>query len=211
MEAVETMEKVEPQSPDLYELRLDYMESINNLNMVRGATDRALIATNRRVDQGGGSSCSEESRVSALMKACDAGFEYIDLELSTESIVEVTDDVKSRGANMIISHHDFNDTPKIEVLDKILCEEIELGADIGKIVGTATHQKDNLTYLNFLQRKQGCKLVCFGMGRLGVMSRVFSPLVGGAFTYASAQKKRESAPGQMTISELKKIYRLIGV
>jgi 3-dehydroquinate dehydratase len=45
----------------------------------------------------------------------------------------------------------------------------------------------------------------------GATSRILSPVFGGAFTYASIVKGREAASGQLTVSETKKIYRLLGV
>jgi 3-dehydroquinate dehydratase type I len=49
------------------------------------------------------------------------------------------------------------------------------------------------------------------MGQAGKISRILSPLFGGIFTYASVSKGRESAPGQLTITELREIYALLGV
>jgi 3-dehydroquinate dehydratase/shikimate dehydrogenase len=47
------------------------------------------------------------------------------------------------------------------------------------------------------------------MGELGVISRLLSPIFGGYFTYASVEKGKESAVGQFTVAETKKIYELI--
>jgi 3-dehydroquinate dehydratase len=44
------------------------------------------------------------------------------------------------------------------------------------------------------------------MGEKGKMSRVFSPLMGGAWTYASLGKDRVGAPGQLTVPELKSVW-----
>ena len=38
------------------------------------------------------------------------------------------------------------------------------------------------------------------------MSRIFAPLMGAAWTYASLSRKRASAPGQLTVRELKEIW-----
>jgi len=84
------------------------------------------------------------------------------------------------------------------------------GADICKIVGKATCQKDNLTYLNLIQENPSVSLVSLGRGRTGLLSRVGSPLVGAAYTYASSEAGRESAPGQLTVPELRQIYGIMG-
>jgi len=208
--AVEIVKELRPYQPDLIELRLDCMRSLHELQLVRESTDIQLIATNRRRDQGGHCSSSETDRVATLLHACDVGFDYIDLELTTESIDDVIEDVKSRGIGLIVSHHDLKGTPKKESLERIMRDEIELGADICKVIGTSRSPLDNLIYLDLLARTNE-NLVSFGMGKIGVMSRVFSPLFGGAFTYASAEPDRVSAPGQLTITELREIYRILGV
>jgi 3-dehydroquinate dehydratase type I len=82
---------------------------------------------------------------------------------------------------------------------------IRLGADVIKIVPFARSWEDNLTILSLIpfakERKQ--KIVAFCMGEKGKISRIFSPFLGAAWTYASLSKNRASAPGQLTIRELK--------
>jgi 3-dehydroquinate dehydratase type I len=145
------------------------------------------------------------------VSACEAGFEYIDVELTTGSIEKIGDDAKALGAKLVVSHHDFDATPGISELDGIMRRELEAGADICKIVGTARDHRDGLTYLRFILENPDVNLVSFGMGEAGVMSRIFSPILGGAYTYASAGVGEESAPGQLTISELRSIYKILGV
>ena len=55
----------------------------------------------------------------------------------------------------------------------------------------------------------GIKIVSFAMGDLGLISRVLCPLVGGDFTYASIEKGKESAAGQMTVEDLRKLYEMV--
>jgi 3-dehydroquinate dehydratase type I len=209
--AVETIERVQPYEPDLVEVRLDYMESEGGLTRIREATGLPLIATNRRRDQGGLHDGSEEDRIETLLDACEEGFDHVDLELTTRSIKDVGQTVKSHGAKLIVSYHDFAKTLEKGDLKEIMLQERRMGADICKIVGTSRTYRDNLTYLSFLDENPGADLVCFGMGEAGTMSRVFSPMFGGAFTYASARVGRESAPGQLAIADLKDLYRLLGV
>jgi 3-dehydroquinate dehydratase type I len=195
---------------DLLEIRFDLMKFSADLYEIRDVTDLPLIATNRRRDQGGLSVQIDADRVSMLMDACDAGFDFVDIELSTKSISEVVEKIKAKGKKIIVSHHDLESTPKLCELKKIMLDEIALGADICKIVGTSNSTADNLTYLRFLVEKKDDNLVSFGMGELGAMSRIFSPFFGGAYTYASLETGKESAPGQLTIAGLKEIYRILG-
>ena len=210
-QAVKAVQKVLPHEPDLIEIRLDYMEDIGDMTGIREATDLPLIATNRIREQRGLWEGPETKRIEALVSACEAGFEYVDVELTTGSIERIGDEVKALGANLVVSHHDFGATPGIAELDGIMRRELDAGADICKIVGTARDHGDGLTYLRFILENPDVNLVSFGMGEAGAMSRIFSPLFGGAYTYASAGAGEESAPGQLAISELRSIYKILGV
>jgi 3-dehydroquinate dehydratase type I len=170
-----------------------------------------MIATNRGTDQGGLSPEVDSERIGAVIRACEAGFEYADIELAIPQVGQVTERVKNLGAKAIISHHDFKGTPPKERLDEIMTGMLGAGADICKIVGTATSLEDNLTYLNLIQENPTVSLVSFGMGKTGLLSRVFSPIFGAAYTYASSEAGRESAPGQLTVPELRQIYGIMGV
>lgn len=209
--AVEAINKVLTQVPDLIEVRLDYMENPGYLTRIREATVLPLIATNRLREQGGLWNGEEKDRIQVLLSACDAGFDYVDIELSTSSVDKVCASIKALGAKLIISHHDFENTPRIQDLRNIMREELGAGADVCKIVGTARDRNDCLTYLRFLYENPGVPLVSFGMGVAGIMSRVFSPIFGGAYTYASTNVGQESAPGQLTVSDLRTIYKILGV
>jgi 3-dehydroquinate dehydratase type I len=82
------------------------------------------------------------------------------------------------------------------------------GAEVVKIVSFARSFEDNLKVLSLIpyarERKQ--KIVAFCMGEKGKMSRIFAPLMGAAWTYASLKRQKASAPGQLTALELKRIW-----
>jgi 3-dehydroquinate dehydratase type I len=209
--AIESIGRVQSHEPDLIEVRLDHITHAEGLKLIREATNLPLIATNRRRDQGGCWKGSEIKRVEKVLDACDAGFDYVDLELTTASIEDVGEKARSLGAKIIISFHDFEATPGIDELNSIMREEMKHGADICKIVGTARDHGDCLTYLRFLLENPNSHIVSFGMGEAGVMSRIFSPIFGGDFTYASSDVGEESAPGQISLDGLIEIYRVLGV
>jgi len=133
---------------------------------------------------------------------------------SIESIpaVEILPLLPENGGDAcLLDYLNGNTIIVIEDQKIILRKELELGADICKIIGTALSFRDNLTYLSFLNDNQDANLICFGMGEEGKMSRIFSPLFGGVFTYASSGEESQSASGQIALSGLKEIYRVLGV
>jgi 3-dehydroquinate dehydratase type I len=210
-EALKRISEVAAQEPDLIEIRFDYMESPENPKKLRASTGVPLIATNRRNDQGGHAKMREPDRVAAILDAVEEGFEYADLELNTPDLGELGSRVKDLGGKFIVSHHDFQETPPVNELRETMQRMREHDADVCKIVGTAQNPGDNLVYLSLYGLKRDEGLVSFGMGRDGILSRVLSPILGGEFTYASSHAGGESAPGQLTLTEMREIYRLMGV
>ena len=210
-EAIQRLTEVASQGPDLIEVRFDYMESPGDPGIIRDSTDLPLIATNRKSDQGGHLRMSEPDRVDVIFDAVEAGFDYADLELNTPDLDDIGSRVKALGASLVVSHHDFKGTPSTEELRETMSSMVERGADVCKIIGTAQSPRDNLVYLSLFGSHREGGLVCFGMGRDGILSRVLSPLMGGEFTYASSHTGGESAPGQLTLAEMREIYTLMGV
>jgi 3-dehydroquinate dehydratase-1 len=205
--------EAEEEEADLIEIRLDYMgrEIINQLSSLRNIVSRCstpLIATNRHSSQGGKCSLSEGERIETLIKAAEAGFEYVDIELCAADIRRVVDRIRAHGAKIVVSHHDFSHTPQISDLERIVSEQSGAGADICKVVTMANDVMDSIRTLVFTyEMSRKVDLVCFAMGEKGLLSRILSPVFGAAFTYASLSRGLETAPGQITINEMREIYR----
>jgi len=116
--------------------------------------------------------------------------------------------IKKR-AKCLLSFHELEKTPPLDNLKKIVKRQLDAGADICKVVTTAQKFEDNLTVLKLIPEFPEARIVTFAMGPLGLPSRILSPLVGGDFTYAAIEKGRESAPGQVTVDDLHKLYQMV--
>src|SRR5271156_191974 len=166
-----------------------------------------VIATCRRVANGGKFKGSIASQLDILSKAGAAGCQLIDIELQTASECKPEQIQKLRGrVALILSFHDFRGTKKLdETLEKMLAYP----ADFYKVVSTATTLADNVTMIKFLAR-EGDKhsLVGMCMGEQGFISRVLGVRAGSVFTFASAIAGEETAPGQVTAQELRNVYRI---
>jgi 3-dehydroquinate dehydratase type I len=209
--AIRKIRSVEKNNPDLIEIRLDYFNDFNNMKNILKSTKIPLIATNRSAGEGGSFKEDEGSRMKILLDAARSGFEYVDIELSTNDVAKIAKNLQSLGSNVIISHHDFNKTPSNNEIRKIYEEMLNIDADVCKIVTTANDYNDNLRLLSFLNENFGkSKIVCFAMGDFGKISRIFSPIFGGFFTMASLEKGQETGLGQIEIGELKELYNKLG-
>ena len=209
---VRSLRLLERHDPDFIEIRLDSMRSPSSLSEIRNATERPLIATNRSEGQGLLFRGTEEMRLETLMQAAGEGFDYIDVELKTKNVRETVRQVKRRGARAIVSYHNEKLTHGEQALESILLKEVRAGADVCKIVGRAKSYSDSVRCLRFVDKHAGrAKLVCFCMGRLGIPSRILSPVFGGYFTFASIRPGRETAAGQISIGELQTLYKELGL
>ena len=197
------------ESVDYIELRLDYQTSPVNLTEIRKSTKKPLIATNRCQEQGGYAMGSNAERLQLLIDASAAGFDYIDLELTSHNLSHYVEAIHENSGKVILSHHDFHETPSLEYMQNTVSTALKQGGDICKIVGTAQSYEDNVVYMRFLKENPGN--IAFAMGKHGVISRIIAPLLGAPFTYAAQSTGRECAPGQLTSEEMTSLYRLLRV
>ncbi len=193
---------------DLIELRVDYLRG-GDLALLFRNRQKPLIVTNRRKAEGGRYRGEERKRLSVLEKAIDLGADYIDVELATETSF-IKNLMRDKGkTQVILSFHDFRRTPSLRELQKLFIRMTGLGAKVIKIVSFAESWEDNLTVLSLIpfakERRQ--KIVAFCMGEKGRISRVISPLLGAAWTYASLNRNKNSAPGQLTVQEVTEIWK----
>ncbi len=201
----ELIEAIEP-LVELFEVRIDligdgWQELVKQLN-------KPWIACNRRAEEGGKWEGDEARRIDELLKAVKLGADIVDIELETRNLEEAIPLIKKR-AKCLLSFHELEKTPSLDRMKGIVQRQLEAGADICKVITTAQRFEDNLTVLQLITEFPKAKMVSFAMGPLGLASRILCPLVGGDFTYASIEKGKESAPGQLTVRDLIKIYEMV--
>jgi 3-dehydroquinate dehydratase type I len=195
---------------DLIELRADYLKQVK-LGLLLEDRRKPLIVTHRRKEEGGKYKGEEGKRVSVLQEAIDSGADYIDVELATERPF-LQDLLRNRReTQVILSSHDFQKTPSPKELQRLFNQMVRLGADVIKIVPFAGSWEDNLTILSLISfaKARKKKIVAFCMGEKGKISRILSPFLGAAWTYASFSKRTASAPGQLTVREMKEIWKML--
>jgi len=112
---------------------------------------------------------------------------------------------------LILSWHDFQGTPAEAALDDIFAPMLAAEADILKLVTLAREPADNLRLLSLIPRARaaGRDIIAFCMGPLGKWSRVASVFLGGVLTFAPFNVKEASAPGQVTVSEMRRLWRML--
>ena len=195
------------QLADLVEIRVDYLKTVSMAPLLE-SRHKPFIVTNRRGEEGGQYKGEERKRLAVLREAIDLEVDYIDVELATERPYLRSLIRNKGGTQVVLSFHDFHGTPSLKELQRLFDQMVRLGADVIKIVPLARSWEDNLSILSLMPfaKRRRQKIVAFCMGEKGRISRIFSPFLGAAWTYASLRRGKASAPGQMTVGEMKEIW-----
>jgi 3-dehydroquinate dehydratase-1 len=201
----ELTERIAGKEPDLVEFRLDHLNDSSLLETIAKNNPCRIIATDR-------SHRNPLESKKMLLDAAQAGFDFVDVDLAHPYAEHIIKDSKARGVEVIVSHHDTAGTPSEKRLVKLLDSQKAAGSDICKIVTSATNINDNLTILGFLKKEaQGTRIVSFAMGKLGIMSRVLSPIFGAEFTFAALGENSRTAAGQLSIDNIRKAWDILAI
>lgn len=190
------------------ELRLDYLKpaDIGEALDLTKKMKRRLVYTVRPASEGGRFSGIERERRSVLRLAAEYGPRLLDIEYSAISHDQgLRRYVKRTGTDVLVSWHDFEKTPTLSALSKRLKQMGRISQHV-KIVTSAKTEYDAATVLSLYAQAGKTKLIAFAMGELGRISRVLCLYLGSPYTYVA--QGRSVAPGQFTVSEMKRITSL---
>ncbi|WP_419806248.1 shikimate dehydrogenase [Terriglobus sp.] len=168
------------------------------------------IATCRRTANGGSFHGTAADEIEMLRQSIAVGAHIVDLSLETAEEAAINPHVLAplrRGPNaLLLSWHDFHGTPP---LAPVLERMHTIGADLYKIVPTATSLRDSFVLLDLLDGHAADRnLIAISMGVPGILTRVLGPRFGSRFTFASGATGAETAPGQLSAHSLRDLYRI---
>ncbi len=189
------------------EIRLDLLDFSPSQVQEIFSTPIPLIATFRP------GKVSEEFRRETLENAIKAGAKYVDLEIESDTPFKeaVIAHCRRHDCRVIVSYHNYENTPSAGELASIIDRCFDDGADVAK-VACQVHTGAEAARLLALYdhpgpRNENKQLVALGMGAKAVITRVAAPLLGAPFTYAAPASGNETAPGQLDKDRLEAIYQ----
>ena len=195
---------------NLVEIRIDYLHSfeIDKLKNILSSYIDKCILTCRPIIEGGKYNKSEKDRVNLICSLYKLQPKFLDIELSLiNKDLKLLDRLSTNNTTLIISSHNFEETPSITEIEKIVNSSIHNDCYV-KIITKANCFKDNYTLLSLYDKFQKTKLIAFCMGQKGIISRVICTLLGSPLTYASLPDL-PTAEGQISVSEMKNFYGLL--
>jgi 3-dehydroquinate dehydratase-1 len=208
--------------PDLIEWRADYFDRaavaddvLALLGQIREASRGIpLIFTMRSQREGGEAVALDDARVAQLCAdVCRSGLvALIDFEMSApdEQIDKVRAAARDSGTRLILSYHNFDETPDLETLHGKFSGARALGGDIAKVAVMPRHPDDVLVLLAATlqaSRDTGLPLISIAMGPMGALTRAIGWYFGSAVTFATAGES--SAPGQLSVEAVRQILDVL--
>ena len=219
---------------EMAEIRLDACNlSMKEIDEVF-SSDVPLVATCRisevmaREESLQDPSLSEQSREikamqiaeKRLVRAIEAGARYVDVEIEAQKQMSkrIRNAAHESGTVFIRSYHDFEGTGSVEELHAMVEKCRYHGADIVKLVTTATSQEDVdrvMSLYDWCRTEAGNGvealadggLIAFCMGEAGKQSRIECLRKGSPYTYAALTAEEAAAPGQWPMTEMiKAVY-----
>ena len=198
---VEALKKIEKNPMELYEIRVDAMHTLENFELLEKHKNR-LILTVRRIEEGGFRKLSERKRKEIFERILEISPRYVDIEHRSSIKEEVMRVAKKRDAEIILSYHNFQETPSFDILRRIVDKMKE--GDVKKIVTMARDFEDNVKLLRIYEVDKNA--VAFCMGSRGKLSRLCSYFLA-PFTYVPLGDS--IAPGQISLQEFLMALRVV--
>jgi 3-dehydroquinate dehydratase / shikimate dehydrogenase len=205
-EAIAGLPRIREQA-DCVELRLDLFDEPFDLPaLLEECGGLTVVATLRPPEQGGKSPLPAPERLKVLLEAASLGAQYVDLEYDACSQVAL-DALHANGARVVVSRHDFSSMPP-ELAERWWPALAELGADVVKVVGTARDVRDCLqVFRAFLSADR--PTIAIAMGEPGLVTRVLALREKHCLlTYAALVQATSTAPGQLTLDEMRQTYHV---
>ena len=205
--------------PDAIEWRVDKFDAVCDTKIVLAALGALrdaignipLIFTCRVIHEGGFQEIAPDDRLGLNKAVIASGLaDLIDTEISNGEamVAEIKAACQKAGSRLILSYHNFEATPDEDfILDRLVTAG-KLGADVAKVAVMPKTYKDVLTLLSatYTARTErlAIPIITMSMGPEGAITRIAGGLFGSDLTFAIG--KASSAPGQITIDDLRKAW-----
>lgn len=209
---------------DLIELRADmwmkgshlpeeeYIPTIVNLvEQVRFKyADMPMLFTWRTLAEGGDTSLTNENYCNLLQAIVNQNIvDAVDVELFayTDRIGQIIKEAHHQNIQTVMSYHNFQSTPKLEILHGYAERMISAGASVIKFALMPTTSDDVLSVLQFTkeltERYPQLPRITMSMGQLGQMTRTCGNVFGNCLTFGTLGQA--SAPGQVDVNILQQL------
>jgi 3-dehydroquinate dehydratase-1 len=203
-------------APDLLEWRVDFFDGLADAAAVvraarairEAAPGLPLLFTRRSQREGGERIAASEAQVLAAYEAvCGERLaEFVDWEMEgdAQALAAVQRAARDARASVVLSFHDFQQTPPAAEVTRKFARAHALGGDVAKLAVMPRGMHDVLALLEgMLAASESLPIPVIGMsmGPMGALTRACGASFGSALSFAVGRSA--SAPGQMPIADLR--------
>lgn len=189
------LRKANASAADYIEIRTDLYPLANIPSLIERSTKPVILTI--------------KSRQSIWLDYCDhPNVRFVDLDYRLTQLVKDFHALEQSNTKLIISFHDYKETPNWKTLESRLKVIHKLKPDVIKIA-TMINTFDDLHVIMQLQKRYKKNIIAIGMGELGIITRIYNKAL---LTFARIDQAAAAAPGQLTIEQLQtgKVYGLVG-
>lgn len=206
---------------DMIEWRVDAFDHPTDMNALRTVLEglapivenTILVYTFRSKAQGGLLQLSSDEifdihQIAAESRVAD----FIDVEyFASKNPKKEICLLQKMGAYVIASHHDFDETPRPDIMRMLLEQMNGSGADIVKLAVMPQCPSDVLALLAetsyFHMVHTDKPIITMSMGAMGCISRIAGETFGSCVTFGADEQA--SAPGQLPLKELAEVLAIL--
>jgi len=209
-EVLETI-KMNRQEYDYFEIWLDYVRDVDESfvkHLIADLQEKLLLLFRRQNLEEIHMQENTRKHILSLLQNTPA---LIDLDITTQR--EELEYIKENNlqVQLITSYHNYTETPDNETFEKIISDMAYYAPAIYKVATFCQTENDTMQLLQLLLtlRKQDKQYIVLGMGEKGLATRIFGTVWGNAMIFAPRKKDENSAPGQLTKTQLEDIFSII--
>ena len=208
--AVKEVKEIKKTKAQMVEWRLDYFEEdipAAAEEIFKAAGHMPVLCTFRTKAEGGEKDIDPESYFALYEELAVRGAKMVDLELGIcgafeTYAVQYIAWLHSMGVVVVVSSHNYENTPPREEIKQTYELMRMLDADLPKVAVTAKDQRDVMSLFTAMAEvSETCwPLIGISMGGVGRVSRVRASIFGCAVTFATREKA--STPGEIDVETL---------
>jgi 3-dehydroquinate dehydratase-1 len=192
-----------------FEIWLDYIEELDNTfikKLIDDLPNRLILLFRRKNLETMHMNYAKRIGILTLFEKEKVFFD-LDIVINKKELIYLA--IEKNSIAKIISYHNYKNTPNDTVLKSIIIKMQNYSPEIIKISTYCNSEKDALRLLQLQQALKEQKHIILGMGEHGTITRIFATLWGNEMIFAPRATKENSAPGQLTKTQLEKIINIL--
>ena len=148
---------------DFVEFRFDL------LSLSQEQVHQVVMAANSCIATCRPGNLDEADRLEILSTAILSGADYVDVEIESDPafMEKIIQSARVKNTDIIVSYHNFDETPSLPELEQIVSDCRNAGADVVKIASQVNRTADLQNLLKLYHEE--LRMVIIGMGEMGII------------------------------------------